>query len=199
MLRPSNKEFLAFSSATKLVSPVEDRERNLFNDTCSFDQVPSIYGNSDSIASPHEVSRPLQRFVEPSISLPALKTEQDSKRLNDIACAQDEHQGHPFNAKLLIAQALDESKIPLLAEMHKGHIAYPDLDITPGIRNIDDANQLISGSAQETHHMLDGLVEQPTTITGANGKVLEKCKIYWQQNHTDGMFTFKNLILPKKR
>ena len=70
-------------------------------------------------ALPPLMNVPLQRFVEPSISLPALKTEQDSKRLNDIACAQDEHQGHPFNAKLLIAQALDESKIPLLAEMHK--------------------------------------------------------------------------------
>ena len=76
MLRPSNKEFLAFSSAARLIGPVEDRERNLFSGTFSFDQVPSIYGNSDSIGSnPYEISRTLQRFVEPSISSPALKTD----------------------------------------------------------------------------------------------------------------------------
>jgi hypothetical protein len=51
LLRPSNKEMLAFSSATKPVGPVQDREQDLFNSGFSFDQVPSIYGNSDNIAS----------------------------------------------------------------------------------------------------------------------------------------------------
>ncbi|MBP9811723.1 hypothetical protein KBF38_25710 [bacterium] len=41
--------------------------------------------------------------------------------------------------------------------------------------------------------------EQPTTIVGANGRTLENCRIYWQQDYETGLFEFKNLLLPKKK
>jgi hypothetical protein len=40
--------------------------------------------------------------------------------------------------------------------------------------------------------------EQPARIVGANGRTLENCRIYWQQNDETGLFEFKNLLLPKK-
>jgi hypothetical protein len=43
------------------------------------------------------------------------------------------------------------------------------------------------------------MYEQPTTIVGANGRVLENCKIYWLQDPKTGLFEFKNLLLPKKK
>lgn len=41
--------------------------------------------------------------------------------------------------------------------------------------------------------------EQPATIVGANGRTLENCRIYWQQNYETGLYEFKNLLLPKKK
>lgn len=41
--------------------------------------------------------------------------------------------------------------------------------------------------------------EQPATIVGANGRTLENCRIYWQQDYETGLFEFKNLLLPKKK
>jgi hypothetical protein len=43
------------------------------------------------------------------------------------------------------------------------------------------------------------MYEQPTTIIGANGRVLENCKIYWLQDSETGLFEFKNLLLQKKK
>lgn len=43
------------------------------------------------------------------------------------------------------------------------------------------------------------MYEQPTTIIGANGRVLENCKIYWLQDPKTGLFEFKNLLLQKKK
>lgn len=39
---------------------------------------------------------------------------------------------------------------------------------------------------------------QPITIVGANGRVLENCKIHWLLNDETGCYEFKNLLLPKK-
>lgn len=41
--------------------------------------------------------------------------------------------------------------------------------------------------------------EQPATIVRANGRTLENCRIYWQQNYETGLYEFKNLLLPKKK
>jgi hypothetical protein len=42
------------------------------------------------------------------------------------------------------------------------------------------------------------MYEQLITITGANNRVIENCRVFWQQDDKTGLFEFKNLLLPKK-
>lgn len=43
------------------------------------------------------------------------------------------------------------------------------------------------------------MYEQTAKIEGANGRVLENCRIYWLQDSETGLFEFKNLLLQKKK
>lgn len=43
------------------------------------------------------------------------------------------------------------------------------------------------------------MYEQTAKIEGANGRVLENCRIYWLQDSETGLFEFKNLLLRKKK
>jgi hypothetical protein len=63
------------------------------------------------------------------------------------------------------------------------------------------AVQIVLDQAKLTPIRIDPwgiMYEQPVTITGANKRVLENCRIFWQQNEKTGLFEFKNLLLPKK-